>query len=201
MMTLEEFDARLRELVPQNSRPFLCEGSPLDCDLFVVGNNPGTETPFWEYWELPYGCRKSRWLTDFWERHKSENKPVRRNMEAIFSQLGDVKYLETNAYSPWSKWTSDLNDDQLSTHVFEFLLKTIRPKLVFAHAAHAKKYLRAQVGHSIESDEPTPVTLLGFETHLLLTPSRPALMTWGEERSRAFGQRLREVYLSVARRS
>ena len=96
-MNLKQFDKRIRELVPPNSRPFLCEGSSLDCDIFIVGNNPGTDTPFWEYWELPYGCRKSEWLDDFNERHKNDQKRVRPNMEEMIKELGDLKYLETNA--------------------------------------------------------------------------------------------------------
>lgn len=196
-MNLNQFDKKLRELVPPNSRPFLCEGSPLECDLFVVGNNPGTETPFWEYWKLPYGCRKSLWLKDFWKRHAGEQKPVRRYMEVIFSELSGVNYLETNAYAPWSKWTSDLGKHQLSTEVFEFLLETIQPKLVFAFAAHAKKYLRKKVGREIEDDVATPVKLLGFETHILLTPSRPALMVWGDDKSRAVGKRLRKIFMGL----
>jgi hypothetical protein len=198
MMDLKEFDKRLRKIVAKNTRPFLCEGSPLDCDLFVVGNNPGTETPFWDYWELPYGCRKSRWLKRFWELHAGERKPVRSNMEIIFSQLDGVNYLETNAYPPWSRMTTDLKKHEKNNEVFEFLLETIQPKLVFAFAAHPKKYLRKKVDCEIEDDVVTPVNLLGFDTHVLLTPSRPALMVWPIDQSRAAGKRLRKEYMKLS---
>ena len=60
-MNLQEFDKRLREMTPKDARPFLCEGSPLDCEVFLVGLNPRTTTPFWLYWDVSYGCKKQEW--------------------------------------------------------------------------------------------------------------------------------------------
>lgn len=190
-VNLQEFDTAIRKLVPPNSRPFLCEGSPLDCELFIVGNNPGTETPFWDYWELPYGCRKSAWLADFWKRHKGERKPVRANMEIIIGQLGGQKYLETNAYAPWSKWTSDLKGNQLSTEIFEFLLRTIQPRLIFAHGAESKKYILKNIDRQVELEPKAPiaVNLLGFDTNVYIASK--SLMYWSHHACESVGKLLR----------
>ncbi len=49
-MTLYEFELQLSDLIgrPTDLRPFVCEGSPLSCDIFLVGFNPATtmETDF-----------------------------------------------------------------------------------------------------------------------------------------------------------
>ena len=194
-MNLKQFDKRIRELVPPNSRPFLCEGSSLDCDIFIVGNNPGTDTPFWEYWELPYGCRKSEWLDDFNERHKNDQKRVRPNMEEMIKELGDLKYLETNAYAPWSKWVSDLKGSQTSTEIFKFLLETIKPRLIFTHGAKSRDFILDNMDREIELDpeQPILVELLGFESNVYVA-SR-SLMYWSPERCRVVGRSLRDFYL------
>jgi hypothetical protein len=195
-MNLEEFDKQIRELTPPDSRPFLCEGSPLDCELFIVGNNPGTETPFWDFWELPYGCHKDRWLADFWRRHAGKQKPVRTNMEIIIAELGDIKYLETNAYAPWSKWVSDLKGSKLSTVVYEYLLQTIRPRLIFAHGAKSKNFILDNADREVEIEPatPVPVKLLGFDTSVYIASK--SLMYWSHDACHAVGKQLRDFLLS-----
>lgn len=44
-MTLSEFEQELRSLIgqPTDLRPFVCEGPPLACPVFIVGYNPATE--------------------------------------------------------------------------------------------------------------------------------------------------------------
>jgi hypothetical protein len=43
-MDLKEFDRQLRGLLgdEQGLRPFVCQGSPLECQVFIVGLNPAT---------------------------------------------------------------------------------------------------------------------------------------------------------------
>jgi hypothetical protein len=43
VMNLDEFDKTLWELMKKQSpdlRPFVCEGSPLECEILIVGFNP-----------------------------------------------------------------------------------------------------------------------------------------------------------------
>jgi len=63
MLTLEDFDKKIRELPEHHeARPFLCEGSPIGCKIFLIGLNPSTPISFWPYWSVEYGCKKKEWL-------------------------------------------------------------------------------------------------------------------------------------------
>ena len=44
-------------------RPFVCDGSPLDCRVFLVGINPATEMSgnFWDFWDDDSGFNKEKW--------------------------------------------------------------------------------------------------------------------------------------------
>ncbi len=44
-MDLTEFGSELEALIerPTALRPFVCDGSPLSCTVFIVGYNPATE--------------------------------------------------------------------------------------------------------------------------------------------------------------
>jgi hypothetical protein len=65
--TLVEIDREIRQLTSENalSRPFLCTGSPIGCDVAKVGINPATDTPFWPNWNVRLGCDKQGWLHDY----------------------------------------------------------------------------------------------------------------------------------------
>ena len=67
MSAIKEIDREIRRLTGEGdlSRPFLCHGSPIGCDVAEVGINPGTDTPFWPYWNSKTGCDKDSWLADY----------------------------------------------------------------------------------------------------------------------------------------
>jgi hypothetical protein len=48
-MDLTTFDRELRTRLPEGGWPFVCDGSPLDCDGLVVGFNPATAHDIWPY--------------------------------------------------------------------------------------------------------------------------------------------------------
>src|SRR5271166_3410947 len=60
---LTDFDVKLKSLTDHLpcARPFVCEGSPLACDVFIVGVNPATNVPFWPFWQPSYGFNKKTW--------------------------------------------------------------------------------------------------------------------------------------------
>ena len=81
-MDLVELDARLRELAPPDTRPLACEGSPFGCEVFFIGHNPKTRTPFWPYWDTEYGFHMSKWMERYEEIEGSEKTTRRRWTEA-----------------------------------------------------------------------------------------------------------------------
>ena len=54
-MTNTEFKSELQKLVGTSTtaRPFVCEGYPMECDVFIVGINPATamQSDFWSFWD------------------------------------------------------------------------------------------------------------------------------------------------------
>ena len=86
MVTLSEIVNAIRELTGKHpeERPFLCEGSPIGCDIFLVGINPGTDTPFWDYLDTHYGCHKQDWIQDYLRRHGGKLLPTRARIERLF---------------------------------------------------------------------------------------------------------------------
>ena len=57
-MKLKQFESELRSLTgPSALRPFVCDGSPLTCRVFIVGINPATSmtTDFWQFWRAGTG--------------------------------------------------------------------------------------------------------------------------------------------------
>ena len=58
-----------------NLRPFVCEGNPYDCKIFLVGLNPVTAIDnYWGYWDDSYGFRKELWLKAYMQQKAEQGK-------------------------------------------------------------------------------------------------------------------------------
>ena len=138
-------------------RPFVCEGSPLACAVFLVGINPASEMSgnFWDFWSDRYGFDKRAWF----ERYKVErmNRPLkpgktRRNevsntrkvIEWILEEAKPTKCLETNIYAKATEQARDLNERNRITAPFDYLQQQVRPKLVIAYGKDAAEHMQAQ---------------------------------------------------------
>lgn len=149
-----------------NLRPFVCEGSPLECGAFIVGFNPASEmsVDFWEFWSDDRGFDKPTWFRTYkLERRNRPLKPgkkrrneisnTRRVIEWVVTEASPVKCLETNIYAKPSESKPELeallktlSSEERSriTAPFDYLLHQIAPKLVVAHDEDAAEYLQAQ---------------------------------------------------------
>jgi hypothetical protein len=149
-MTLEEFEKQLAELLgrPTDLSPFVCDGSPLECQIFLVGFNPAAEmdTDFWAFWQPGRGYDKAAWYsrykTDRAARPLKRGKglavtPTRRNIDAFLEGAGSVRVLETNIYSGPSTDMRNLDVGGRESAPFHFLLEAIRPKVVVTHGREA----------------------------------------------------------------
>ena len=146
---LETFDAKLRDLMGQDEkvRPFVCEGSPLDCQIFIVGFNPATTgVSFWDFWKLPYGFNRKAWLSAYESEREEQGLKMKSNtrqrIDCIVKAAHPVKCLETNIYAVPSRKQSDLRRGEHSTDLFGFLLTWIKPRVVFAHGNRAVKHVQ-----------------------------------------------------------
>ncbi len=156
MNNLDSFAKDLGQLIgrPTDLRPFVCNGSPLACEVFIVGLNPASpmKTNFWEFWDSATGFDKERWLDVYVaERAARPLKPgkTRRNVvsnsrrviEWMISSLGPIRCLETNIYSAASEEIRDLDRERRITAPFDFLLERIKPRVLVVHG-DAIKHVR-----------------------------------------------------------
>src|SRR5687767_1622756 len=89
---LSEFQAKLETLMPDPYvRPLVCEGSPLDCCVFVVGHNPATPfaEKFWSHRDDEKGFLREKFLEDFREirNQPGKLKGARARLEIIASNF------------------------------------------------------------------------------------------------------------------
>ena len=146
-----ELFKKLRRSIPcwePTWRPFTCNGSPLDCQVFIVGTNPATPLDFGHYWDWDSGLFNEALFADEYEAHR----PLRgtrlrlhrlRNMSNCSGDGGTeaVSFLETNVYPQSGP------DPGLLTFrdpvVLRFLIAQVKPKVVIAHGAISIDILRA----------------------------------------------------------
>jgi hypothetical protein len=188
--SLSRFTQELVTLIgrPTDLRPFVCDGSPLDCEAFVVGFNPATEMAidFWEFWSEEQGFDKQHWLEAY--RSERRNRPLgpgkirrsevsnsRRVLEWVLEEAAPVKCLETNIYARPSERLTDLESDHRLTAPFDFLLGAVEPKIVIAHGKDAGSHIKA--------------TLPTVETRCVPHFSRG----WSQERARRLGREIRDA--------
>jgi hypothetical protein len=157
---LAEFEYALRTLIgePTDLRPFVCDGSPLECKVFIVGLNPASalSQDFWSFWRRDIGFDKSQWF----EAYKSERatRPLalgktrrqavsnsRRTIEWVVSEVGAALCLETNIYAAATEDYQSLAVAQRTTAPFDFLLQTIAPSIVVVHGKDAEAHVRSKV--------------------------------------------------------
>lgn len=155
-MTLAEFKKQLTEkMVSETNRPFICRDSPLDCTVFIVGINPATETSnFWDYWKNETGFNFDNWFNDYIDSRSKSKKiaaisPTRRNINLISENLlKNIKVLETNVFNVATKKEKDIMEEDKTSHVFDFLLDIIKPKLLLVHGKAAQKELSKKINYN-----------------------------------------------------
>ncbi|MDZ4689710.1 hypothetical protein [Terricaulis sp.] len=152
MHTLDDFQHQLEKAIGRSatSRPFVCEGSPLDCGVFIVGFNPATDmsADFWKFWTPGYGFDKAAWFDAY--KAESLNKPLRpgktrrtavsptrRVIEWICEAASPVRCLESNIYSTATPDMNSLGHEDRDAAIFRFLVETIKPSVIVAHGKDA----------------------------------------------------------------
>ena len=154
-MTLDQFEVELAKVIgrPSTLRPFVCEGSPLDCEVFIVGFNPATtmEGDWWRFWKPDYGFQKRLWKQEYLKQRGGDSK-TRKLIEAIVIELSIVHILEANIDARPSRQKSEYRKP--ITTPFDYLLEACTPKVIIAHGVDAVAYLQgwAENGKLIECE-------------------------------------------------
>lgn len=170
-------------------RPFLCEGSPFDSDVFLVGINPAAATPLWPHWSPERGCDRAAWLDAYREDHPREG-PTRKRLELLQSVIGPERVLETNVFHHRSRREADLASAQKQTTVFELLLETLKPRVVFVHGKSAVTHVERMTGAKTKHRDFVSASWRGA-TFELITGHHLAYQ-WSYQDVETLGRRIKE---------
>jgi hypothetical protein len=173
-MTNQDFKKQLENLMQSDNslRPFVCDGDPLKCDIFIVGINPATkmETSFWDYYGEA-GFDKTKWLVDYKESRKEKRtilSPTRKKIEYLVDEkFSEYRCLETNIFSAPSINLKSLDNSLKSTEIFNFLIKTIRPKAIFIHGSNPAEFIKKEFNVRFQPLKPV---LVEYETNNAISP-------------------------------
>jgi hypothetical protein len=203
-MKLTEFEENLREKLKnyEKPRPFVCEGNPLNCEIFIVGINSATEMnkDFWSFWSGEKGFNKSEWFESYiLERKLKPLKPnktrrnklssTRQRIEWIIESANPIKTLETNLFVKATPTADELTNEDRESSVFEFLLKTIKPKIIFIHGNEVIEYFQKLYGIKIGKNKIEKFEILGTKTNLLAM--NHLSRGWSKQKSIELGEQLK----------
>lgn len=157
MIEIDKFERDLAEIIgaPSELRPFVCDGSPLKCEAFIVGLNPATEmaADFWSFWRQGAGFDKSAWFAEYLrDRQSRPLKPgktrrpavsnTRRVIDWVLQEAAPIRCLETNIYATPTEQAIDLATASRLTAPFDFLLESVSPAIVVVHGKDATAHLQ-----------------------------------------------------------
>lgn len=186
---LQDFETQLRDQIgyPSNFRPFVCDGSPMDCRVFIVGFNPATtlSTDFWQFWVPNQGFDKSQWFDSYREdrrtqplkpgkKRRNEISNTRRVLEWVLDAAFPVRCLETNLYATPTAQAADLHSHQRYTAVFDFLVNAIKPRIIVTHGKAVEMHVRS------------------FNRTVRIISVSHFSRGWSQENARKLGLRLKE---------
>lgn len=182
-MTLEEFEEALVSLIgkPSYLRPFVCDGSPLDCDILLVGFNPKTPLPadYWSFWRKSYGFDKRAFEHAYTAKRlangESEASTTREVMRRLAIGAEGYKIVEANLYAKDSRNERALAQSDRDDRPFQFLLGTLQPRVIVPFGRYARQGFA-----SISVD-------------CQVKPVRHFSRGWGYDTAEAFGAELAEI--------
>ncbi|WP_051254381.1 hypothetical protein [Arenibacter latericius] len=203
-MKLIEFENNLREKLKNydKPRPLICEGNPLECRIFIVGINAATEmnNDFWSFWSTENGFNKAEWFESYiLERKLKPLKPnktrrnklsnTRQRIEWIIESTKPLKILETNLFVKATPTADELKSEDRESSVFEYLLETIKPKILFIHGNEVIEYFENLYDIKITKDKIENFNILGLETNILAM--NHLSRGWSKQKSIELGELLR----------
>ncbi|WP_141104118.1 hypothetical protein [Noviherbaspirillum denitrificans] len=179
----------------------------MQCDIFVVGTNPASTVSWASFWDKERATfNKEKWLHVYEEERAAKKRAqgktgfhrwstTRSRIEILNDALGaQHRALETNLYSVSTPKENDLTRADKIPLIFNFLLRSIKPKALLVHGDATAQYLRKTykwseaVGCSVMSFEYGSAAIL-FTPHLA---ARGGLVT--NEKVKEWG---RMLYLNL----
>ena len=201
MIKIQDFSNELRKLVSPRGRPFICDGSPLECNVFLIGANPATEMsqPFWNFWSDTAGFDKEAWFSQYLadrantqlKTGKKRRNPIsntRQRLGWIIEEANPVSCLETNVFSEATETLAELGANQRSTQIFEFLVRQLTPLLLVPHGKDARACIESLTGIALPENEITGANVLGHSLKVL--PVSHLSRGWSQSAARELGVKI-----------
>lgn len=203
-MTMNDFESGLREILINHdkARPLICEGNPLVCEVFIVGINAATEmeNDFWSFWSTDKGFNKEEWLNFYTIERESaplklgktrRNKlsSTRQRIEWLVETIKPIRTLETNLFVKATPTANELKKEDRKSLVFEYLLKTIQPKLILIHGNEVIDCFEKLCDEKIMKHKFIDVTLFGLKTKVLAI--NHLSRGWSKQNSIKLGEKIK----------
>jgi len=145
---MSDFAEQLAGIIgkPSTQRPFVCDGFPSNCPVWIVGYNAATTGgDWWRFWYSEYGFDLASWRGDYdAERKKRGKGPSATRLRIDRFKAAIPNILETNIFATPS--TNMANMSASSTEAFDLLLATFSPKTIIAHGVPAANHLASWTG-------------------------------------------------------
>ena len=199
--SLSEFSTTLRSLLADRplSRPFICNGSPLDCQVMLVGFNAATpmQAGFLDFWsdqnEFDFNAWQQAYVAERQAKGKTAYSATRRNLNRLqtavtASSVSGSAVLETNIFDHPSANKKLLLKTQQDTQIFDFLLHSVQPKIVISHGKDANQYLATRYQQQVNQDHWVELTHQG-QTFCWYATSHLS-RGWSYEKLDALGQQI-----------
>lgn len=128
------------------SRPFIAQGSPLTSDVAIVGINPGTSTPFWEFWSEQSGFDRERWINVYYSKPGSKRNATRNRIERFVAALRPLKVIELNAYPYVTRTEAEITEEMKDARVLKLMLRVSKPRALFLFGKKPIQVLASLLG-------------------------------------------------------
>lgn len=178
----------------QDDRPFVCNGNPLDCEVFIVGFNPATaikDSKFTDF--FINGVFDKEKFTNIYKSARAEQREqagkegnkiskTRKGIDLISTQLEkeEIKTLETNVYFKPTSKAKELKKEDRNAGQFLELLSLFKgsnnPKVIFIHGGKTLKTFAKML--KLEGDFEVESESLGTHTFKLNNQNVKLLWTY-----------------------
>jgi len=163
----------------KSMRLFVCNGSPFDCRVVLVGINPAftgfkKTVSFWNFWNDESGFDIQKWLSSFKKQRLTNGKPEltkSRNLIEYFREKLEEKsilLMDTNIYMKETPRYSQLKNSEKDTESFWYLIKTINPQIIILHGKIPIEHFEEKTGEKIlrrrNKDAPVNINIFGKQT-------------------------------------
>ena len=191
---LATFERELRAAACDSTGwPFLCDGSPFDCQIFVVGINPASDMSLWPFWSNATGVNRKAWLEAYRKKY-GRIRPTRHRINWLVEAAKPARVLETNIFSSHSRRERDLRKHLRTSEVFDFLIDKLKPKIMFVHGRSTIRYIERVMSTVLHHGEFKILNYRGMTMHVL---SNRHLYNWKRIDVEQLGRALRDRLVAV----